>query len=126
MFRQLIVRGALEVDHENFRALCLTAAGETVLRGKETVKLRKETASGSARTILKKKAGRLEVAAQDQTLFEALRAERTRLAKEQNVPAYVIFHDATLAAIAAARPGSEAAMAQIPGMGPPKLSVTAR
>ena len=121
VFRQLIVRGALEVDHENFGALCLTAAGETILRGKETVRLRQETASGSARTILKKKAGRLEVAAQDQTLFEALRAERTRLAKEQNVPAYVIFHDTTLAAIAAARPGSEAAMAQIPGMGASKI-----
>ncbi len=121
VFRQLIVRGALEVDHENFGALGVTATGETILRGKETVKLRKEAANSSTRTILKKKAGRLEVAAQDQALFEALRAERARLAKEQNVPAYVIFHDATLAAIAAARPGSEAALTQIPGIGTSKI-----
>lgn len=121
VFRQLVVRGALEVDHENFGALCLTQAGEAILRGKETVRLRQETASSSARTLLKKKAGRLEVAAQDQARFELLRAERTRLAKEQSVPAYVIFHDATLAAIAVARPGSEAALAQIPGMGVSKI-----
>jgi ATP-dependent DNA helicase RecQ len=121
VFRQLIVRGALEVDHDNFGALCLTTSGEAILRGRETVLLRKETASGSARTILKGKAGRPEVAGKDQALFEALRAERTRLAREQNVPAYVIFHDSTLAAIAAARPGSEAALTEIPGMGASKI-----
>ncbi|MCB5943962.1 DNA helicase RecQ [Acidocella sp. KAb 2-4] len=121
VFRQLIVRGALEVDHENYGALCLTPAGEAILRGKESVRLRRETASGSARTLLKKKAERLEVAAADQALFEALRAERARLAKAQNVPAYVIFHDATLAAIAAARPASTAELARIPGIGASKI-----
>jgi ATP-dependent DNA helicase RecQ len=121
VFRQLIVSGALEVDHENYGALCLTPAGEAILRGKETVRLRQETASSSARSLLKKKAGRLEVAAQDQNLFELLRAERTRLAKEQNVPAYVIFHDTTLASIAAARPGNTPALAEIPGMGASKI-----
>jgi ATP-dependent DNA helicase RecQ len=121
VFRQLIVGGALAVDHENFGALCLTPAGEAILRGKETVRLRQETAGGTARTLLKKKAGRLEVAARDENLFELLRAGRTRLAKEQNVPAYVIFHDSTLAVLAATRPGSEAALAQIPGMGATKI-----
>ncbi len=121
VFRQLIVRGALEVDHENFGALRLAGPGEAILRGRETVRLRQEPAATSARGLLKKKNARLEVAAQDQKLFEALRAARTRLAKEQNVPAYVIFHDATLAALAAARPANLAALAQIPGLGASKL-----
>jgi ATP-dependent DNA helicase RecQ len=121
VFRQLIVLGAVEVDHENFGALRLAGPGEAILRGKETVRLRQEPAATSARGLLKKKNIRLEVAPQDQPLFEALRAERTRLAKEQNVPAYVIFHDATLAALAAARPANLAALAQIPGLGASKL-----
>ena len=121
VFRQLIVRGALEVDHENYGALCLTQAGEAILRGKESVRLRQEASSFTARGLLKKKASRLEVAESDKALFEALRAERSRLAKAQNVPAYVIFHDATLAAIAAARPANEAALAEIPGIGASKI-----
>lgn len=121
VFRQLIVRGALEVDHENYGALCLTQAGEAILRGKESVRLRQEASSFTARGLLKKKASRLEVAESDKALFEALRAERSRLAKAQNVPAYVIFHDATLAAIATARPANEAALAEIPGIGASKI-----
>ncbi|EKM99441.1 DNA helicase RecQ [Acidocella sp. MX-AZ02] len=121
VFRQLIVRGALEVDHENYGALCLTESGEAILRGKESVRLRQEATSGTARGLLKKKANRLEVAEADQALFEALRAERSRLAKAQNVPAYVIFHDATLAAIATARPANAAALAEIPGIGASKI-----
>ncbi|WP_234731575.1 DNA helicase RecQ [Acidocella facilis] len=121
VFRQLIVRGALEVDHENYGALCLTESGEAILRGKESVRLRQEASSGTARGLLKKKANRLEVAEGDQPLFEALRAERSRLAKAQNVPAYVIFHDATLAAIATARPANAAALAEIPGIGASKI-----
>ena len=48
-------------------------------------------------------------------------AERTRLAREQGVPAYVIFHDATLAAIATARPRSLTELGDIPGMGRTKV-----
>ncbi|MGE4482857.1 DNA helicase RecQ [Acidocella sp.] len=121
VFRQLIVRGALEVDHENYGALCLTPMGEAILRGQESVRLRQETSRGTARGVLKKKASRLELAEADKPLFEALRAERSRLAKAQNVPAYVIFHDATLAAIAATRPANTAALAEIPGIGASKI-----
>jgi ATP-dependent DNA helicase RecQ len=58
---------------------------------------------------------------EDQALFEALRAWRGRTAKARGVPAYVVFADATLAAVAAARPASEGALASVKGIGPAKL-----
>jgi ATP-dependent DNA helicase RecQ len=54
-------------------------------------------------------------------LFEALRAERSRLAKQQGVPPYVIFHDTTLAVIARQRPASADALAKISGVGQTKI-----
>ncbi|ODN71051.1 ATP-dependent DNA helicase RecQ [Methylobrevis pamukkalensis] len=57
----------------------------------------------------------------DQGLFQALRDKRTELARAQNVPPYVIFHDRTLIELAAARPGSRAQMARVPGIGEAKL-----
>jgi ATP-dependent DNA helicase RecQ len=58
----------------------------------------------------------------DASLFEALRAWRGREAKAQHVPPYVIFHDRTLAEIAAARPGSRAALVRLSGVGEGKLA----
>jgi ATP-dependent DNA helicase RecQ len=121
VFRQLIVRGAIAVDHEAFGALCMTQAGEPILRGKEPVALRRDSKPAASVAAAKKKAGRVELNQSDGKLFEALRAERARLAKEQNVPAYIIFHDATLAAIAAARPASLGELGEIPGMGRSKV-----
>jgi superfamily II DNA helicase RecQ len=54
-------------------------------------------------------------------LFERLRQWRAEAARAAGVPAYVVFHDTTLAAIAAARPGSAAELADVPGVGPAKL-----
>jgi ATP-dependent DNA helicase RecQ len=61
------------------------------------------------------------VAAADQPAFEALRALRAQLAREQSVPAYVIFHDATLRAIAERRPRSLAELGTVTGVGSAKL-----
>lgn len=58
---------------------------------------------------------------EDQALFDALKAWRGRAAREAELPAYVIFHDATLSAIAAARPGSQSELRTIPGVGPLKM-----
>jgi ATP-dependent DNA helicase RecQ len=57
----------------------------------------------------------------DRALFEALRAKRIEIARAQNVPPYVIFHDRTLIELAAARPASRAEMAGVPGVGEAKL-----
>ncbi len=121
VFRQLVARGALEVDHESYGALCVTELGDAVMRGREKMFFRQEHASKDARAVLKKKAERMALAPADEALFEALRAERARLAKEQKLPAYVIFHDATLAAIAASRPADKQALGQLPGLGTTKL-----
>ncbi len=60
--------------------------------------------------------------APDADLFERLRALRRRLADEQRVPPYVVFHDATLREIAARRPVDLAGLAEVPGVGEKKLS----
>ena len=57
----------------------------------------------------------------DQALFELLRQKRMEIARAQNVPPYVIFHDKTLVELAAARPTSRKAMADVPGVGEAKL-----
>ncbi len=59
--------------------------------------------------------------ASDEALFERLRALRKRLADEAEVPPYVVFHNSTLAALAAARPTTEAAFLDVPGVGQKKL-----
>ncbi len=121
VFRQLVARGALEVDHESYGALCLTEFGDALLRGREKIFFRQEHAGKNARAVLNKKAERMALAPADEALFEKLRAERARLAKEQKLPAYVIFHDTTLAAIATARPTDRQALGQLPGLGTTKL-----
>ena len=120
VFRQLIVRGVLAVDHAAYGALLATATARPILRGEETVHLRRDQAGRSALNTIKKKE-RIALGAEAEGLYEALRAERTRLAREQSVPAYVIFHDATLAAIATARPQSLTELGDIPGMGRTKI-----
>ncbi len=116
LFRQLAARGVVETDHENYGALVMTETGRPILRGEEEVHLRRDV---KARTA--KRADRAFAAGGDTALFEALRQERARIAKEQRVPAYVIFHDSTLSAIAEARPASLTALAEVPGMGRSKL-----
>ncbi len=120
VFRQLVAAGLLEVDSEGFGGLRLTDASRAVLTGTQTVILRKELPSkkrerdGSPRTGV-------PVQSQDLHLFRALRDLRARLAREQNVPAYVIFHDSTLRNIAEKRPESMGELGQVGGIGGAKL-----
>ena len=121
VFRQLIVRGLIEVDHESFGALRMTKSAQPILRGETILHLHRDRATAAATKLIKTRAAREAVPAGSEKLFEILRAERTRLAKEQRVPAYVIFHDSTLAAIATARPKTLEELRGIPGMGKTKL-----
>ncbi|MCD9033624.1 DNA helicase RecQ [Luteimonas sp. Y-2-2-4F] len=125
VFRQLVAHGLLAVDAEGYGALRLTEASRAVLRGEQAVQLRKlaparreRSASGASRPAAAAAAA-LDPA--DQPLFEALRTLRARLAREQNVPAYVIFHDATLREIARQRPADLHALGGIGGIGAGKL-----
>jgi ATP-dependent DNA helicase RecQ len=121
VFRQLVAAGLLEVDAEGFGGLRLTDASRAVLTGGQTVVLRKELPSKKSRDRDSGPRTGLPVQSQDLHLFQALRDMRARLAKEQNVPAYVIFHDSTLRNIAERRPDSMGELAQVGGIGGAKL-----
>lgn len=121
VFRQLAARGIIAVDHAAYGALTLAESARPVLRGDRRIELRRDTApSGKRRGT----SGEAEVwaSAEDEALFQALRAERLRLAREQGVPPYVIFHDTTLREMTRRRPRSEAALADIPGIGGAKIA----
>ncbi len=121
VFRQLVAAGLLEVDSEGFGGLRLTDASRAVLTGAQTVTLRKELPSKKQRERDGGSRTGVPVEPQDLALFRALRDLRARLAREQNVPAYVIFHDSTLRNIAERRPESMSELAQVGGIGGAKL-----
>ena len=106
LIRQLIHRGYLVQDIARFSALRLTEAARPLLRGDETLimakpRVRVPTKKERLRTARAGRAADLAGMPVDEALFDELRALRKRLADEQNVPAYVVFSDATLAEMAA-------------------------
>jgi len=122
VLRQLVAQGLLDVDAEGYGGLRLTPASRGVLKGDTQVMLRKPTNTKErARTTRAATGADIDLAPADRPLFEALRALRGRLAREQNVPAYVIFHDATLREIARLRPISHGQLGGIGGVGAGKL-----
>ncbi len=124
VFRQLVARGFLTVDMEGYGSLRLTQTSRALLRGEETLALRRDARAPRARTrtaVLAQTAPATGVPPGGEALWEALRARRRELAEEQGVPPYVIFHDASLAEMVARRPGSLAQFADVPGVGQKKL-----
>jgi ATP-dependent DNA helicase RecQ len=120
--RQLLASGLLAVEGE-YQTLTLSQTSGDVLRGERQVMLRKDATPVKAAAA--KKASKAPVAdlnPESTEVFEKLRAWRAITAKEQGVPAYVIFHDATLRQIAAARPASLAELSGISGVGESKLA----
>ena len=121
VFRQLIAQGLLDVDHASYGSLKLAEASRAVLTGGQTVHLR-QLQAGKAKTAAKRSAtATAGLDAEAARVWEQLRAWRAAIAKEHGVPAYVVFHDATLAELARARPQSEAELGQISGVGQRKL-----
>jgi ATP-dependent DNA helicase RecQ len=130
VLRQLIAAGLLSVDVAGHGSILLGERSWAVLRGQETVELRRDTLAprpDKGRRRDGKKAGRSgERAAAggdgpDSQLFEALRNKRRELAQAQGVPPYIIFHDTTLHEMAQAHPRDLAALARISGVGKAKL-----
>lgn len=126
VLRQLIATGALTVDASAFNTLHLTADSRAVLKGEREVQLRESASQPAGRTRRERgsKATPAVAAALDsaaQQRFAALKAWRAEVAKAHNLPAYVIFHDATLAAIAALDPRSVDDLAGVSGIGAKKL-----
>jgi ATP-dependent DNA helicase RecQ len=124
--RQLLAEGLLAVEGD-YGTLVLTEASSEVLSRQRDVLLRRDperTKSRSRSTSSggKGKAPAVELTGPAAGLFEQLRSWRAATAKEQGVPAYVIFHDATLRAIAADAPTSLAELSKISGVGENKLA----
>ena len=119
ILRQLIALQLVNVDLAGHGGLSIAPAGRDFLRDKPTLMLRVPPATRVRRVA--SSAAQSAIADADRALFEALRQKRTELARAQNVPPYVIFHDRTLVELAAARPASRAEMARIPGVGEAKL-----
>jgi ATP-dependent DNA helicase RecQ len=126
VLRQLIATGGLAVDASSFNTLHLTPGSRAVLKGERQVLLRESISqpAGRARRERGSKATPAVAAALDshgQERFTALKAWRSEVAKAHNLPAYIIFPDATLAAIAALAPASLADLRGISGIGEKKL-----
>jgi ATP-dependent DNA helicase RecQ len=120
VLRQLTAMGLIVVDHANHGALTLGEGARAVFRHERAVTLRKDRPRKSVevRRQLERAAS---IPPHALPLFEALREERTRLAKAQGVPPYVIFHDTTLRAMALAVPRHPHDMLNLPGVGQAKL-----
>lgn len=125
--RQLLAQGLLAVEGE-YGTLVLTEESGSVLGREREVLLRKEPKKVAPARSSSSKSGKGKAAAVADLpesavpVFEALRAWRGAQAKELGLPAYVIFHDATLREIAALRPGSLAELGGISGLGEKKLA----
>ncbi len=123
VFRQLVAAGFLEINVEGFGALRLTEASRPVLRGEQKVQLRRDIERKREKTARVSRTGTVATDLPPHAIprFDALRSLRARLAREQNVPAYVIFHDATLRAIAVDAPCDLPSLGRISGVGVGKL-----
>lgn len=122
ILRQLIALRLVDVDLAGHGGLSISPAGRDFLRDKPTLMLRVPAPPRARRNKAARGAAQSTVTETDRELFEALRRKRTELARAQNVPPYVIFHDKTLIDLAATRPASRTDMANIPGIGEAKLN----
>ena len=124
ILRQAIALGLVTVDHEAYNALKLTDAARPVLRGGQQVQLRQyQKPVKQKRPSSSKPKGYVEsdLSAAEQVIFDRLRWWRVETARKHNVPAYVIFHDATMREIAKAKPGSLNDLRGVTGVGEKKL-----
>ncbi|OZB63631.1 MAG: DNA helicase RecQ [Thiomonas sp. 13-66-29] len=122
LLRQLVAQHLVEVDAAHFNVLHLTESSREVLRGARRIHLKRQepAAAGKRRASSTPRPVAQALAADDLALFEALRAWRSGVAREHGVPAYVVFPDSTLQAIALARPGDLDALRSISGVGDKK------
>ncbi len=147
VYRQLVAAGFLTVDIEGFGGFRLTDSGVAVIKGQKPVKLRKDPVQERRRGVhdalrrhvsrggsapggsggglsadgVSRSGARGTLSPADDALWHALKDCRTRLAREQGVPPYVIFHDSTLLEMVASRPQDRVGFGRLPGVGGRKL-----
>ena len=132
VLRQLIAMGAVAVDAQAFNTLQLTAESRGVLKGEVAVMLRESVSTPAERkgrrdarlgAVVK---APIQLDSEGLMRYSALKAWRAEVAQQHNLPAYVIFHDATLAAIAQKAPQTIADLQGISGIGAKKLEAYAQ
>ena len=121
LFRQLIALGYLTSDIDSYGALRLSDSCKPLLRGEQSLFLRKQQASEEPSPSSRSKNSAISVRRVDEPLFEALREHRKQLADEQGVPPFVILHDKTLQQLCTHRPRSLAELETVNGIGGKKL-----
>ena len=125
IYRQLVAAGLINVDMEAYGGLKLTESARPVLRGEQEVWLRRDAEPAKRRASKAERSSRLREAfagANEDPLWQALKAKRMELAREQGVPPYVIFHDSTLLEILNRKPQTLDEMGKISGVGQAKLA----
>ena len=126
VFRQLVAAAFIDVDVQGYGGLRLTEAARPILRGEAQIQLRRDLRPSRKRTSTRSdsRSGSsrdIELSHEAKPRFDALRELRTQLAREQNVPAYMIFSNATLRDIAEADPSELDELSTISGVGAAKL-----
>ncbi|HEX5401452.1 MAG TPA: DNA helicase RecQ [Pseudonocardiaceae bacterium] len=119
--RQLLAQGLLAVEGDH-GTLVLTDGSAEVLGRRRDVPMRRELSAAPAARSTRKAATVVELSPEAEPVFERLRAWRAATAREQGVPAYVIFHDATLRQIAGKAPSTLAELGTVSGVGENKLA----
>jgi ATP-dependent DNA helicase RecQ len=121
VFRQLVALGYARPDHDAYGALCLSETSRPVLKGEQQVYMRSVLPRKAKAAKPRRGAAGVALPAGDAGLLEQLKSWRMEQARVQGVPAFVIFHDRTLAEIAATRPADMDALGGISGIGVKKL-----
>ena len=125
VFRQLVANGYLRADPEGFGSLQLTERCRPLLKGEQSIELRKDPVAKKAAATKSSGTKRTGQNVRDQITdhdgWEALRACRKELADQQGVPPYVIFHDTTLFDMLERRPQTLEELAEVNGVGAAKL-----
>ena len=125
VYRQLVAAGFISVDMEAYGGLLLTETSRPVLRGEQEVWLRRDADPAQRKSSKAERGSRMREAfagANEDPLWQALKAKRMELAREQGVPPYVIFHDSTLLEILNQKPQTLDEMGRISGIGQAKLA----
>ena len=124
LIRQMVATGVLRLDIAGYGGLAITDAGRALLQGEGTFHYRADAAAADARAAPREKPAappEEPLDADQEALLGALRALRLELAREQGVPAYVVFHDRTLIDMARRRPRTREEFAEVNGVGAAKL-----
>jgi len=116
LLRQLVALHLVAVDHETFNVLRLTAASRPVLKGEQRIELRRHVARPARGKRKPRATAAPDMAAADAAAVRAFAFMAAQVARQHGVPAYVVFHDGTLRAIAAVKPQSIDALRAISGV----------